>query len=132
MSNVALEEIQAAIQDLRSPSETDSTFEIVHWKKQGTARSSADLLSLIGKPSGLPIQDVGLEKCFQDLTQNHEWHDADGKKTVEKYRKLLTVLKERLTDVKVFKVGEVVIDIYIVGRTAEDDWVGVVATDVET
>ena len=55
MSNVALEEIQAAIQDLRSLSETDSTFEIVYWKKQGTARSSADLLSLIGKPSGLPI-----------------------------------------------------------------------------
>ena len=86
----------------------------------------------IGKSSGLPIENVGLGEFFHDLIQDHEWHDAEGKKTVEKYRNLLTVLNERLTDLKVFKVGEAEIDIYIVGRTVEGDWAGVVATAVET
>ena len=80
----------------------------------------------------MQVENVGLGEFFHDLIQDQEWHDADGKKTVEKYRNLLTVLKEHLTDVKVFKVGEVEIDIYIVGQTATGDWAGVMTTAVET
>ena len=60
-------------------------------------------------PAGrtLPIEEVGLEDFFRGLIQDREWHDADGKKTVENYRNLLTVLKEHLTDPKVFKVPKV-------------------------
>ncbi len=67
MSNDAMREIRMAIKDLLYMSETDSPFEIVYWKKQDAIRSSADLLSLIGKSSGLPIQDVGVGKVFSGL-----------------------------------------------------------------
>ena len=113
-------------------SETDSPFEIVHWEKRDTILSSADLLSFIGQSSGLPVENVGLGEFFHDLIQDRDWHDAEAKKTVDKYRHLLTVLEEHLTDLRVFKVGEVEIDIYIVGRTAEGDWAGIMTTAVET
>ena len=45
MISNALREIQKAIKGLLYTSETDSPFEIVYWKKQDTARTSADLLS---------------------------------------------------------------------------------------
>ena len=132
MSAEVLQTLTAATNDLLYTSETDSPFGVVHWTNRTTIRSSSDLLSLIGNSSGLRVEDVGLEEFFHDLTQDQEWHDADGKKTVEKFRSLLTVLKEYLTDLKVFKVGEVEIDIYIVGRTADGDWAGVMTTAVET
>ena len=132
MLNNVLLDLQTAITDLLYTSETDAPFEIVHWKKQDTIGSTADLVDSIGKSSGLPIEEVGFEDFFRDLIQDREWHDADGKKTVEKYRNLLTVLKEHLTDPKVFKVGEFEIDIYIVGQTTTGGWAGIMTTAVET
>jgi hypothetical protein len=132
MSANVLQALATAISGLLYMSETDTPFEIVHWKKQDSICSTADLLSLIGKSSGLPVENVGLGEFFHDLIQDHDCHDAEAKKTVDKYRHLLTVLEEHLTDLKVFKVGEVEIDIYIVGRTAEGDWAGVMTTAVET
>jgi hypothetical protein len=132
MSAEILQALKLATNGLLYMSETDSPFEIVHWTNRDAIRSSADLLSLIGKSSGLSVEEVGFEKFFHDLMQDHDWHDADGKKTVEKYRNLFTVLKENLTDLKVFKVGEVEIDIYIVGQTVAGDWAGVMTTAVET
>ena len=125
-------ELQAAIKGLLYTSESDSPFEIVHWKKPNAILSSADLLSFIGQSSGMPVENVGLGEFFHDLIQDQDWHSADDKKTVEQYRHLLTVLKEHLTDIRVFKVGEVEIDIYIVGRTADGDWAGIMTTAVET
>ncbi len=132
MISKELREIQTAIKGLLYTSETDSPFELVYWKKQDSTRRSADLLSAIGKSSGLPIENVGLGEFFHDLIQVHDWHDAEAKKTVVKYVNLLSVLKEHLTDLKVFKVGVAEIDIYFVGRTVEGDWAGVMTTAVET
>ena len=132
MLSNALRDIQTAIDGLLYTSEADSSFEIVHWAKRDSIRSSADLLKLIGQSSGLPIENVGLAEFFHDLILNQEWHDAEGKKTVERYRNLLAILKEQLTDLKVFKVGDVEIDIYIVGRMPAGDWAGVMTTAVET
>lgn len=125
-------DLEAAVKGLLYMSETGSPFEIVHWEKRDTIHSSADLLSFIGQSSGMQVENVGLGEFFHDLIQDHDWHDAEAKKTVEKYRHLLTVLKERLTDVRAFKVGEGEIDIYIVGRTSEGDWVGIMTNVVET
>jgi hypothetical protein len=128
----ALLGIQTATSGLLYTSETDSPFELVHWKKRDTILSSADLLGFIGQSSGLPVENVGLGEFFHDLIEDRDWHNAEAKNTVRKYRHLLTVLKEHLSDLKVFKVGEVEIDIYIVGQTPEGDWAGVMTTAVET
>jgi hypothetical protein len=132
MPTDSLLELKAAIKGLLYMSKTDSPFEIVHWEKRDTIRSSADLLSVIGQSSGMPVENVGLGEFFHDLIQDNDWHDAEAKKAVEKYRHLLTLLNEHLTDLRVFKVGEGEIDIYVVGRTAEGDWAGIMTTTVET
>lgn len=132
MSADVLQALRTAISGLLYMSEADVPFEIVQWKKQDTICSTADLLSLIAKSSGLPVENVGLAEFFHDLIHDQDWQDTDGKTTVQQYRNLLAILQENLTDLKVFKVGEVEIDIYIVGRTATGDWAGVMTTAVET
>jgi hypothetical protein len=37
-----------------------------------------------------------------------------------------------VTDIRVFKVGRVNLDVYVVGRTKEGDWAGVQTKAVET
>ena len=132
MSADVLQALKTATNGLLYMSEADSPFELVHWEKRDTILSSADLLSFIGQSSGLPVENVGLGEFFHDLIQDHDWHDAEAKKMVDKYRNLLTVLKGHLTDLRAFKVGEIEIDIYIVGQTAAGDLAGVMTTAVET
>lgn len=111
---------------------TDAPFEIVHWKSRATIRSSADLTKMIGQSSGMLVEDVGLEKFFHDLIQLKEYYDDHAKKAVGQYRTLLAMLKEHLADLTVFKVGKVDLDIYVMGRTAEGDWAGVMTSAVES
>jgi hypothetical protein len=49
-----------------------------------------------------------------------------------RYRKFLEVLRQNLTDVKVFKVGKTNVSVFIVGNTDEGDWAGLQTTAVET
>ena len=132
MSAEVLQALKAATDGLLYASETDSPFELVHWPRKSPTLTGSGLVSLIGKKPNVRVEEVGLEKFFQDLIQDQDWHDDHDKKIVERYRNLLAVLKKQLTDAKVFKVGKVQIDIYIVGRTSDGEWVGTKTSAVET
>jgi hypothetical protein len=51
---------------------------------------------------------------------------------VEQYRDLLAVIRQNLSDAKVFKVGATRVSVFIVGKTDEGDWGGLRTTAVET
>ncbi|NER04454.1 MAG: hypothetical protein F6K17_18480 [Okeania sp. SIO3C4] len=51
---------------------------------------------------------------------------------VRKYQKLVSMMKQYLSDLKVYKVGEVRKDIYIVGKKNTGDYAGVATVSVET
>ena len=132
MADNPLQDLQKAIKGLLYTSESDSPFDVVHWAKQEPMLTERDLRSLAGKSPDAHVEEVGLDEFFHDLTQDQEWHDADDKKTVERYRTLLAVLNGDLNDLKVFKIGEAKVDVYIVGRTATGDWAGIKTEAVET
>jgi hypothetical protein len=132
MANDAVRELQKATKGLLYMSESDAPFEVVHWARRDPMLSKADLASLVGASSDAPIEEVAVAEFFGDLTQDQDWHDADDKKTVERYRNLLAVLNKSLAKPKVFKIGEATVDIYIVGRTPDGDWAGIKTTAVET
>jgi hypothetical protein len=132
MANDALPQIQNAIKGLLFMSETDAPFEVIRWTRREPTLTGADLRSLVGNNSNATVEEVSVAEFFGDLTQDQEWHDADDKKTVSQYRNLLAVLNSNLTELKVFKIGEVKVDIYVVGRTTGGDWAGVKTKAVET
>jgi hypothetical protein len=132
MADDAPQELQQAINGLLYSSESDLPFEGVHWARQEPTLTDTDLRSLVGKSPDAHVEEVGLDEFFHDLIQDQEWHDAEDKMTVERYRNLLAVLKKKLKDPKVFKIGEVKIDIFIVGRTTDGEWAGIKTQAVET
>jgi hypothetical protein len=132
MSADVLQALRAVANGLLYTSETDAPLELVRWPRGESILTASDILALIGKDQDAPISEIGLEAFFRDLIQDQDWHDEDAKRAVQQYRNLLVVLKQTLKNLKVFKIGEVQIDIYIVGRAPDGEWAGIKTTAVET
>jgi hypothetical protein len=69
---------------------------------------------------------------FEKLTRRREWHTAAHEEQIKKITELYDLLNLRLTDLTVYRVGEIQIDIYIVGRDPKGCLVGVRTRAVET
>jgi Nuclease A inhibitor-like protein len=133
MSNAnATAALTKASTGLRYQSESDEAFTTFTWKKAEGDLTKEKLLERARKPASSPVQEVPLEDFFKDLTTQQGWQGEEEKAALEKYRNLLKVLRQSLSDVKVFKVGETKVSVFIVGKTAEGDWAGLKTTAVET
>ena len=59
---------------------------------------------------------VDVDKFFSKATQSKLWYGEEENKEVEQYRALVQWLKTNLTDLTVYQIGQITIDIYVVGQ----------------
>ena len=113
-------------------SESDYPFKGFSWKGQAaTTLNKSNILKLAGKTANTPVEETTLDKFFSVATEDQTWHSPEEKENVKKFRNLVKVIKVNLKNVKVFRVGTVTIDVYIVG-SADKDLVGLSTKLVET
>ena len=124
--------LKEASQGLLFPSETDAPFEAFAWPNAEGKPNKARVLELAGLPPGTPVKVQGLDSFFKDVTEEQDWHDAEEKQEVQRFKQLVQVLEETLADVKVFQVGRVEKDVCIVGRAESGGWAGLKTKVVET
>ena len=74
---------------------------------------------------------VDIDKFFSKVTQSQSSHGEEENKGVEQYQSLVQWLKANLTDLRVYKIGDVNIDIYVAGRL-NDKWLILRTKAVET
>jgi hypothetical protein len=92
-----------------------------------------DLTALLKtRASGGPVKEMDFEQFFSNATQVQEWQGPEELETVKRFQALVKTLKENLGEIKVYQVGEIAVDVYVVGRTASGDWAGVSTKVVET
>jgi hypothetical protein len=91
-----------------------------------------DLTSLLKTRSGGPVREMDFEQFFSNATQVQEWQGPEELETVKRFQALVKTLKENLSEIKVYKVGEIEADVYVIGRTTSGDWAGVSTRVVET
>jgi hypothetical protein len=132
MSSQAVPALKTATEGLLYSSESDEPFEVFEWKDVKEPFTEEQLLGLGGHEADTPVEKVSLDKFFAGLTKEEHWHGDEEKALAGRYQNLLAVIKEHLTGPKVFRVGEVEVAIYVVGRSGEETWVGVKTTAVET
>lgn len=120
MQQDELQELKKACDGLDYPSESDAPLEAFRWP--GTASGTAQE-QIAGRVSGRKIEEVPVDRFFDDL------RDSDD---AARFAVLRRVFESRLSGLRVFRVGEVKVDIYLVGRAAGGDWVGLHTTSVET
>jgi GTPase len=75
---------------------------------------------------------VSVDEFFAIATAQQDWHDQEERETVERFQKLVSVLKQNLPQWQVYRVGSTDIDAYIVGVTDGGEWAGLSTKLVET
>lgn len=124
--------LQALTANLTWMSETDAPIQVIWWKDCSAIETPEQLLEQTHHEVGTPVEEVELEPFFEPVVTEQDWFGNEEKKTAAKYRSLLSALKKHLTDIKVYRVGEVDIDIYIVGVNEAKSVVGIATQIVET
>jgi len=111
-------------------SESDYPFDIVQW--QSAAPATPEKILQLTNSQNLPIEVVELDYFFRNCAFEQEWHNELQKQDVPKFHSLVQTLKGNLNAVKVYRVGQTNINVYIVGETSNGDLAGVATKLVET
>ncbi len=112
-------------------SETDAPIELLEVERG--AADKKDLLKMFADINpGTAIEEVGFDKFFERLTTTRRWHGAHETAQVRGFQQLKQVLKDNLSDLHVYRVGTINIDILVVGRDREGQIVGIKTKAVET
>ncbi len=120
--DVVLDALKRASQGLRYTSETDADLEPFAWAETGKF-SRARLLELAQAEKGTPVEETTLDDFFHSVPSEDR----------PQFQKLAKVLREQLSGVKVYKVGEEAEkDVYILGKATDGRWAGLKTTVVET
>lgn len=126
-----LSTLQQATTGLQWLSESDYPFEVVHWQDLPTLTPDR-LRQLIHQPADATVEIQDLDSFFEVATQNQDWHSADDRAVVQRYQALVKTLKQLLTNPQVYRIGEVEIEILILGKTGQDCYSGVSTRAIET
>src|SRR5216117_869526 len=121
MSDEVIRALQRATDGLLYMSESDEPFEVLQWQGEGRRLDEKAVLELSGHQPDTPIQTVPLDNFFADLTTDQDWHGEKEKADVRRYRNLLKVIKKYLPDAKVFRVGRIEVEIFIIGKTQDGE-----------
>ena len=129
-----ISELKAASENLFYISETDAPFEPFVWKTDAPFAEvkADDVLKLAGQKSDAKVSEKTLDEFFKQPTEMQDWFGDEEKAQVEKFKSLKELLATRLKSTKVFKIGEVQIDIYAVGIDRDGNLAGVKTKAVET
>ena len=128
----ALPSLQEASAGLLFPSESEYPFEGFRFKGRPAEMSIELLLNELRLPVDSPSEEVDLEHLFRRVTTDQDWHEEDEKLQVSRFRILLKVIKNNLSYIKVFRIGTVAIDVYILGQAPCGEWVGLNTKVIET
>jgi hypothetical protein len=122
--------LTTATADLLWSSESDEPFEIVTWPQGTEIEPTALFGDLVD--SDAPIETMTLTDLFAPILTIEDWYEAAELAQVNRYTELLHAIESHLAEPQVFRVGEVEIAIYIVGKTPDGDLVGLKTHAVET
>jgi hypothetical protein len=84
------------------------------------------------RPVFLLIWDLkSVDAFFKNATREESWMDDQERAEAQRFKQLVAIIKENLSDVKVFLPGANEADAFIVGRT-ESGWAGLRTKVVQT
>lgn len=125
------ENLQKAISGLLFMSEYEYPLEI-YFHETNQVLSVQNLLNFLKLPLNSEVKTLSIDDFFAPVLIEYEWHDLDERETVGKFKLLVTLLKSKLQNPQVYKVGSREIDVYILGVTNSGLWGGVTTKVVET
>ena len=124
-----LAEISKCAAGLSYVSETDAEIEVV---SVGRA-ASVDLRWIVDESFQMHnVREISIEGFFRRLTGLQEGLRDEQTVKAKRPAELWKLLKRNLHDIRVFEIGNVRVDIYVIGLDADNDLVGIKTKAVET
>ena len=123
-----IEEITA---DLYYISETDALI-LPFVGRQAQTVSRETILEQTGNAPDSPVDERDFTEFFARLVEIQDWFGEEETKTAEKYLLLKKLLEKNLRTLRVYKIGKVQLDVYVVGLNAENRLMGIKTKAVET
>ncbi|MFN8024579.1 MAG: nuclease A inhibitor family protein [Acidimicrobiales bacterium] len=121
-----------ASRDLSMPSESDAPFTPFRWERQARRPlTNARMSALTGHAPDTRIEVVDLAYFFRNVAFVRPWHDPRQARDVTRFQRLMKVIRRLLGDVRVYRIGTIRIDAYIIG-TCGADLVGLSTVLIET
>lgn len=122
-----------AAADLYYPSESDEPFTFFEWELPTDKKPDKEIvLEAVNKPANTPVEEKEFDAFFSKLTTVKDWYGDEEKEGVKKFEELKKALEDNLKHIQVFRVGEIEVDVYIVGQTPEGKWAGLATKSIET
>ena len=124
-------ELKKAAEGLLFMSETDHPLEVVRWG--GAQAITAEFLRReAGAGADAPVEEVTAAQFFRAAASEPEWKGEEELGTARKFQALARLLDKNLEGLTAYRVGEINITVFVVGRSAEGGWLGVRTRVVET
>ncbi len=126
-----IRQLQQAVDGLQFPSETDAPVRPFVWRDKAPFSPQA-LLIHRGYHSTTPIGESSIDRFFRSVTTPRDWHGPEEQERVQRFTALRDLLQTELSDVTVYKIGTPAIDVYVVGRDKDGNYLGITTHVVET
>jgi hypothetical protein len=126
-----IEKLQQASADLLWFSESEYPFEVIQWEK-GLEITPATAIGCSGSDPEIAIEMMSLADFFAPALQVQDWYDEAELADVRRFEELYRTIESNLEQVQVFRLGEIEITVYILGKTPDGDVVGLKTLVVET
>ncbi|TCJ14500.1 sugar-non-specific nuclease inhibitor NuiA-like protein [Flaviaesturariibacter flavus] len=129
MNPSVLQELTDAASGLFFLSETDAPF--TPFLLEAGEPVESGLRRLSGKDETAPVEIQEADYFFRNHTQAPEG-DPEAEARAARFRNLLNLLKHQLIDLKVYRVGTVQVDAFLLGTLPDDTRGGLRTQLVET
>jgi len=124
-------QLKKATENLFFISETDAEI-TPFFGRQSQAVTKEEILMQSQGMANVLIEENNFAGFFKRLTEIQDWFGDEEKATAQKFVELKDLLERNLRDLKVFKIGKIQIDVYVVGLDAENNLLGIKTKAVET
>ncbi len=125
------EQIKKITSDLYYTSETNAEIFPFTGKKV-QAVTAQEILNQSGNNSDAVIEEKDFTQFFAHLTEIQEWCGDEEKAAAAKFSELKQLLVKNLKNLRFFKIGEIQLDLYVVGIDAENNLMGIMTKAIET
>jgi hypothetical protein len=125
------EELERLIAGLLFMSEADYPFETLFWKKDIEVTDEYLRLRAGARPDA-QVKAESVDKFFRAAVSEPDWKSEAQLSIAKRYQSLIAWLKENLHHPLAYRVGEIDIKVYILGRSASGNWLGISTRVIET
>jgi hypothetical protein len=130
LNTAILDTLKQASAGLQYTSESDYPFQVFSWPLD--TLTPKKLLAQTGHSKDTAIQLEDFDKFFAQAAQEKDWYGPEEKKAVAQYKHLVHILQTTLSNIQVYRVGQIELDVYIVGKTPDGSFAGLSTKVIET